>query len=122
MPGVVPRRMTPGTGIPAPKVTPAAGTPPPPPLVITAKETVPPAVVTPDAPEGTGKAARPKVDMPSVIRIPQGGMLGSSAPAKTARAGSLLCEVLLRDGAVTQESIDRAIAIQEERGGQIGHA
>ena len=115
MTGVVPRRMTPGAG--TPKVTPAAGTPPP--LVITAKVTAPPAAPAADE-GGTGRAARPKVDMPPVIRIPQGGMLGSSAPAKTERAGSLLCEVLLRDGAVTQEYIDRAIAIQEERGGQIG--
>jgi exopolysaccharide biosynthesis polyprenyl glycosylphosphotransferase len=125
MAGVVPRRMTPGTGTIAPKVTPAAGTPPPPPLVITAKE-VPPALVTPDGgaiqqhESGTSKAARPKVDMPPVLRIPQGGMLGSSTPTKPLGTGSLLCEVLLRDGAVTQENIDRAIAIQEERGGQIG--
>jgi hypothetical protein len=119
MTGVVPRRMTPaGT----PKVTPAAGTPPPPPLVITAKELLPPAAVTPDGGAipgdgGTGKAARPKGDMPPVLRIPQGGMLGSSTPTKPFGTGSLLCEVLLRDGAVTQENIDRAIAVQEERGG-----
>jgi len=57
---------------------------------------------------------------PPIIRIPQGSMLGSSAPAKTERTGSLLCEILLRNGAATQENIDKAIAIQEERGGQIG--
>ena len=119
MVSVVPRKITPAAGTAAEpkaappfahtmKVTPAAGTPPPPRIAIPTDG-------------GTGKAARPKVDMPPVIRIPQGGMLGSSAaPAKTGRAGSLLCEVLLRDAAVTQENIDKAIAIQEERGGQIG--
>jgi Undecaprenyl-phosphate galactose phosphotransferase WbaP len=123
MTGVVPRRMTPGAGTPAPKITPAAGTPPPPPLVITGTPMLPPPVTADGSAVddgGTGKAARPKVDMPPVIRIPQGGMLGSSAPAKSVGSGSLLCEVLLRDGAVTQENIDKAIAIQEERGGQIG--
>ena len=98
MTGVVPRRATPAAGSVLPKVTPAAGTPPPPPLVITAK-VMPP---------------------PPMIRIPQGGMLGSSAPVKSESKGSLLCEVLLRDGAITQDQVDRAIAIQEERGGQIG--
>src|SRR5205085_2017954 len=53
--------------------------------------------------------------------IPQGGLLGSSAPAATTeRARSMLCEVLLRNGSVTQDAVDKAIAIQEERGGQIG--
>ncbi len=54
------------------------------------------------------------------VRIPQGGMLGSSAPRAPRRVGSLLCEVLMRNGEVTQDAVDRAIAIQEERGGQIG--
>ena len=117
MAGVVPRRATPSTGTTSPKVTPAAGTPPPP-LVISAKALPSPKLAEDN--NGTGKAARPKVDMPPVIRIPQGGMLGSSTPAKNEGKGSLLCEILLRDGAITQEQIDRAIAIQEERGGQIG--
>lgn len=55
-----------------------------------------------------------------VVRIPQGGMLGSSLRAKLEGSGSLLCEILLRDGAVTPENVERALAIQEERGGQIG--
>lgn len=53
------------------------------------------------------------------IRIPQGDMLGGSAPKPTSR-GSLLCEILVRQGLASQESVDKAIAIQEERGGQIG--
>ncbi len=116
MAGVVPRRPTPAAGTVVPKVTPAAGTPPPP-LVISAKTLPPPPLAEDD---GTSKAARPKVDMPPVLRIPQGGMLGSSTPAKIQHRGSLLCEILLRDGAITQEQMDRAIATQEERGGQIG--
>ncbi len=47
-------------------------------------------------------------------------MLGSSIAALRDGSGSLLCEILLRDGAVTSENIERAIAVQEERGGQIG--
>jgi hypothetical protein len=47
-------------------------------------------------------------------------MLGSSTAAASPRTGSLLCEVLIRNGSVTQEAVDRAISIQEEKGGQIG--
>jgi len=54
------------------------------------------------------------------IRIPQGNMLGGSRPARPQRSGSLLCEILLKNGSVTPEAVDKAIAIQEERGGQIG--
>ncbi|MDB4940903.1 MAG: Undecaprenyl-phosphate galactose phosphotransferase, WbaP [Labilithrix sp.] len=118
MTGVVPRRPTPNAGLP--KVTPAAGTPPPPPLVITSKEHSgpPPKMSDPSqlAPD-PGHGGR---DVPPVIRIPQGGMLGSSAPTVTPRSKSLLCQVLLRDGAVSEEDIEKAIAVQEERGGQIG--
>jgi hypothetical protein len=119
------------TGLGAPgaprKITPAAGTPSP---LIISKASVPPMSVSADggamptdaeADQAMARHARPVVDLvPPAIRIPQGGMLGSSAPAASSRKGSLLCEVLLRNGAVTQENIDRAIAIQEERGGQIG--
>ena len=54
-----------------------------------------------------------------IIRAP-GAVLGSSGVQIPRNTGSLLCEVLLRNGSVTQENIDKAIAIQEERGGQIG--
>ena len=81
-----------------PKVTPAAGMPPPPP------ETPKP------APVKSGSA-----DIPPIVRIPGAGAIGS-----TSRAGSMLCEILLRNGSVTQEKVDEAIALQEERGGQIG--
>ncbi len=113
----------------SPKVTPAAGAPPPSPNV-EAPPTLAPMSVSADGgamPTDTEAddamarhAGRPAQFVPPVIRIPQGGMLGSSAPAVSSRRGSLLCEVLLRNGSVTQENIDRAIAIQEERGGQIG--
>jgi lipopolysaccharide/colanic/teichoic acid biosynthesis glycosyltransferase len=103
-PGAAPRtppppRSTPaaGTAMPEfPKVTPAAGAPP-----------------IPSAPKSVGM-------VPPIIRIPQGGLLGSSSPARGEGTGTLLCEILLRNGAVSQENIDRAIAAQEERGGQIG--
>jgi lipopolysaccharide/colanic/teichoic acid biosynthesis glycosyltransferase len=117
----------------AAKSTPVAGAPlqaPQMSLQISAKSTLPPMSVSADggamptdeeADAAMAKyAATAAAIVPPVIRIPQGGMLGSSAPAKSAGRGSLLCEVLLRNGAVTQENIDRAIAIQEERGGQIG--
>jgi exopolysaccharide biosynthesis polyprenyl glycosylphosphotransferase len=108
-----------------PKVTPAAGSPPPaprlPPMSVSADGGAMPTDAEADA--AMARYAAPPVEVmkaPPVVRIPQGGMLGSSAPAVSSRRGSLLCEVLLRNGAVTQENIDRAIAIQEERGGQIG--
>jgi len=143
-PPIVPRRRTPSAGTPAPKLTPATGTlsPAVPKLTpgsaqaptITVQPTpqempisgVPPMAVTPDGgaqlvgPAPIVAHARSSEVVPPVIRIPQGGMLGSSAPAASGRTGSLLCEVLMRNGAVTQAAVDRAIAIQEERGGQIG--
>jgi exopolysaccharide biosynthesis polyprenyl glycosylphosphotransferase len=130
-PSAGPTFPTPAGGIEAPivgpKITPAAGTLPPP--RITSKITVPPMAVSADGGAmphhvdedvAIAKIKVPADIVPPVIRIPQGGMLGSSAPAVSARTGSLLCEVLLRNGEVTQENVDKAIAIQEERGGQIG--
>jgi exopolysaccharide biosynthesis polyprenyl glycosylphosphotransferase len=73
------------------------------------------------APGASAKQAGPDI-VPPIIRIPQGGLLGSSAASAAVRehAGTLLCELLLEDGAATQEMVDKALAIQEERGGQIG--
>ena len=71
--------------------------------------------------------ARPKTPsvapgdiVPPVIRIPQGGLLGSSSEGKRATDTTLLCEILLRNGSVTQENVDKALALQEDKGGQIG--
>jgi len=122
-------KLTPSS-IPAPKITPAAGTPAPlltklggVPAAKLAAQTIPPAAVSPDGgavPTQSIPPAKPVDIVPPVIRIPQGGLLGSSAPARTERTGSMLCELLLRNGSVTQEAVDKAIAVQEERGGQIG--
>ncbi len=95
-----------------PKITPAAGTPPEPLL----GSSVPDPVVKEKEPRAEGGLSVP----PPIIRIPQGGLLGSSAPTTTKRAGTLICEILLKNGAVTEEMVDRALALQEERGGQIG--
>lgn len=57
---------------------------------------------------------------PPTLRIPQGGLPGSSSPAMKKRSGTLLCEILVRNGAVTEEMVIRALALQEEHGGQIG--
>lgn len=127
---IVPRRRTPMSGTPAPllgsagpprRITPAAGTRPPlVPRITPAAETlapIEPKIATLPTPEEIRSPAGEVV--PPVVRIPQGGLLGSSAPRKERRAG-LLCEILVRNGSVTQEMADRAIAIQEERGGQIG--
>jgi lipopolysaccharide/colanic/teichoic acid biosynthesis glycosyltransferase len=58
--------------------------------------------------------------VPPVIRIPQGGLLGSSSSGKRVADATLLCEILLRSGSVTQENVDKALALQEDKGGQIG--
>ena len=50
----------------------------------------------------------------SVIRIPGAGAIHAK------QDGTLLCEILVRNGSVSQEKVDGAIAVQEERGGQIG--
>lgn len=98
---IVPRRRTPSSGTPAVKVplggpirrvTPAAGTPPP---ILKEKE--------PTA--------------PPIIRIPH---VGVSTPSTSIKSGTLICEILVRNGAVTQANVDKAIVIQEDRGGQIG--
>ncbi|MFO0743004.1 MAG: exopolysaccharide biosynthesis polyprenyl glycosylphosphotransferase [Labilithrix sp.] len=107
---IVPRRRTPAGGMPAvaavpskeesPKITPAAGAPPPVPP--------PPAHVT-----GSVVPAKPSM-APPIIRIP-----GAGAVAQR-QDGTLICEILVRNGSVSQEKVDEAIALQEERGGQIG--
>ncbi len=95
-----------------PKVVPAAGTPPEPALLEkTSDGGIKPAVVQP---------AKPDASVPPIIRIPQGGLLGGSAPVTSKGDGTLLCEILVRSGSVTQEAADKALALQEERGGQIG--
>jgi lipopolysaccharide/colanic/teichoic acid biosynthesis glycosyltransferase len=121
---IVPRRRTPATGMPAvapaprvtpmtgtaiPKVTPAAGSPPD---ALVASVTEPVVKVK-------ERERRPSAP-PPIIRIPQGGLLGSSAPATMKGAGTRICEILVKNGAVTEGMVDRALALQEERGGQIG--
>jgi lipopolysaccharide/colanic/teichoic acid biosynthesis glycosyltransferase len=102
VPPATPRSVPP----PIPHMPPAAGAPPP--LPGEARGTMP------SSPSGGANI------VPPIIRIPQGGMLGPSTPSGTMRSGSMLCEILLRNGSATQEKVDEAIAIQEERGGQIG--
>ena len=108
-----------------PKITPISGTPAPEigekqkndPLPIDVKvlgdkaSTAPRAKVTSVAPGDI---------VPPVIRIPQGGLLGASTSDKRATDSTLLCEILLRSGSITQENVDKALALQEEKGGQIG--
>lgn len=118
-PPIVPRRRTPHSGTPMPlattlvggmiapiipKVMPAAGTPPPPPI----------------PPEEVAAAMLKPEIVPPIIRIPHGDLLGGSMTAKPKENGSLLCEILIKNGAVGREAVEKAIAIQEERGGQIG--
>lgn len=128
---IVPRRRTPAMGIPTaavtganafspkvtpfagtaiPKMTPAAGTPAEPRLA-----NVPDPVMTEKETPGSAFPAQPRF-----IRVPQGGLLGSSRPVKTDRAGTLICEILVKNGAVTEEMVEKGLALQEERGGQIG--
>jgi lipopolysaccharide/colanic/teichoic acid biosynthesis glycosyltransferase len=108
---IVPRRRTPAGGMPAvhptvasatvpskedsPKITPAAGAPPP----LPAQASVVP--------------AKPSI-APPIIRIPGAGAV------QQRQDGTLICEILVRNGSVSQEKVDEAIALQEERGGQIG--
>ncbi|MDF2697575.1 MAG: Undecaprenyl-phosphate galactose phosphotransferase, WbaP, partial [Labilithrix sp.] len=118
---IVPRRRTPAAGMPAvippPRVTPMAGTAIP---KITPAAGSPPDVVA-SVPAPVVKEKDPGAGVPPpIIRIPQGGLLGSSAPAQTKRAGTRICEILVKNGAVTEPMVDRALALQEERGGQIG--
>lgn len=59
------------------------------------------------------------------VHLPKGGLFapGTGSGAKMERElrkGSMLCEILVRNGWTTAEAVDRAISIQEERGGQIG--
>jgi len=129
---IVPRRRTPAKGLPAvtpspsldgagfsPKVTPMAGTAIPK-LTPAAGTPAEPLVAVPE-PVVTEKEVPPGAPAaPRFIRVPQGGLLGSSNAAKTDRAGTLICEILVKNGSVTDEMVDRALSIQEERGGQIG--
>ncbi|MBX3190046.1 MAG: exopolysaccharide biosynthesis polyprenyl glycosylphosphotransferase [Labilithrix sp.] len=148
-PPIVPRRRTPMSGTPAPlphehgrantmiaavppvpRMTPAAGTPAPgayvPKIAVQKQPSSPPSTISPDGGviesdrESPNPPPPPDHTIPPIVRIPQGGLLGASTTTKPERSGSLLCEVLVKNGSVTQEAVDRAIAIQEERGGQIG--
>lgn len=107
---IVPRRRTPAGGMPAFDARDAK-------IDAHAPTTALPAIAKPPSapqpPPATSLA-------PPVIRVPQGGMLGSSAPARSARSGTLLCELLIKNGSITQEAADKALSVQEERGGQIG--
>lgn len=115
---VVPPKLTPAGGMAAVKVATKVDLPPK--RVV---DTIPPSTVSPDGgviPLDVGESVKPQIDLPPpVIRIP-GAALAGGAPNAIPKGGSLLCEVLMRMGAVTQEAVDKAIAIQEERGGQIG--
>ncbi len=108
-PPIVPRRRTPAMGIPAAAPVDGAG-------ATGSKAEAPAHPGTPPAP---ATSVAPGAS-PPVLRIPQGGLLGSAVPARTARAGTLICEILVRNGAVSNEAVDQALALQEERGGQIG--
>jgi lipopolysaccharide/colanic/teichoic acid biosynthesis glycosyltransferase len=111
----VPRRMTPSAGTKTPympRITPSGGTNRP----LSSQASAGPALAAMAAAEAEMAADV----VPPVIRVPQGGLLGSSVPTNKDGQGNRLCEILVRNGAATQEMIDKAIAIQEERGGQIG--
>jgi exopolysaccharide biosynthesis polyprenyl glycosylphosphotransferase len=135
------------TGKSAPPPRPASSPPspfidtvvamPPPPLPkiapIVPRRSTSPAKTTPISPgDSAPPATTPSVTIadpivkekdpaaPPIIRIPHGGMLGGSSKMKSPRAGTLICEILLKNNAITQDVIDKAIALQEERGGQIG--
>ncbi len=125
---IVPRRRTPASGTTAPilpRIIPAAGMPPdvtpmaPAVSALTTDEPGAQAANEPGAPKVVPAPVGSDI-VPPVIRIPQGGLLGPSTPRTGVHAGSFLCEILLRNGEVTQENVDKGIAIQEERGGQIG--
>lgn len=122
-PPIVPRRRTPASGTAAQKSTTligAAVAPPFRPKLTPAAGTVSPASRLADLPPPVIASKQTPQDPIPVIRIPQGGYLGSSAAMMDNRPRSMLCEILLRNGAVSQVDVDRAFAIQEERGGQIG--
>lgn len=73
----------------------------------------------PSEPPMKSPSVAPGDIVPPVIRIPQGGLLGASG-GKRVTDTTLLCEILLRSGAITQENVDKALALQEDKGGQIG--
>jgi lipopolysaccharide/colanic/teichoic acid biosynthesis glycosyltransferase len=101
---IVPRRRTPAAGMPAANQTLIGG------AAVVIQPPAPPAPIRVEEKRGSDPM------VPPVIRI--GG--GAAAPPSSRSMGSLLCEILLRNGDVTQEAVDKAIAQQEERGGQIG--
>jgi exopolysaccharide biosynthesis polyprenyl glycosylphosphotransferase len=114
---IVPRRRTPDRAFPVARVTPMEGTAIPKIGGGTAGAPPEPQIAVPD-PVVTEKVEPP--GKPPVLRIPHGGVLGRTAALGIDRTGTLLCEILVKNGAVTQEIVDKAIALQEERGGQIG--
>jgi exopolysaccharide biosynthesis polyprenyl glycosylphosphotransferase len=112
---IVPRRRTPAKGMPA-------ATPAPPgtsDAKTTARSVAPPPVPEP-TPKPAGASVAPKKPsiVPPIIRVPGTAMSGNANQAR--QDGTLLCEILVRNGSVSQEKVDEAIMLQEERGGQIG--
>ncbi len=108
---IVPRRRTPSINAPAARLTPIPGSAVPriTPAGVAAEPLVAPVV----------KVKEP-TPTPQQFRVAQGGLLGSSAPKKAKHAGTLLCELLIKNGSVTEQMVDKALAVQEEHGGQIG--
>ncbi|MCA9584966.1 MAG: exopolysaccharide biosynthesis polyprenyl glycosylphosphotransferase [Myxococcales bacterium] len=125
--GIMPRRLTPNAGTPAQSVKPSAvggGIGPIIPRRIT------PAAGMPATPRLDIELSRPPTPgpiravlgaAPPIIREPKDDVPPSSSLGNVKGAGgSMLCEILLRNGAVSQVMVDKAIALQEEQGGQIG--
>ncbi|HVJ94651.1 MAG TPA: exopolysaccharide biosynthesis polyprenyl glycosylphosphotransferase, partial [Labilithrix sp.] len=102
--------LTPMEGIVVPKIAPTSAT---------TVDPVAPQVRAPVLTEKPRETPLPAIP-PPLARVPQGGILGPSTPTRAAGAGSMLCEILIKNGAVTSEMVAKAIALQEERGGQIG--
>jgi len=71
----------------------------------------------------SGDGGKPSVDIPSP-NLMQGSMLGGaiapSALKRNQKPGSFLAEILVKNGDVTPENVAKALAIQEEQGGQLG--
>ena len=105
---IVPRRRTPMAGMPAVNSKTLIGG--------AAAPLKAPLPAPPPEPKFEEKRASDAM-VPPVIRLSGGG---GPPPPPSRRSGSLLCEILVRNGEVTQEMVDKAIAQQEEHGGQIG--
>jgi len=72
-------------------------------------------------PKGPDKADLKTPTPPDPVRLVQGSVVGGVGAAQLRRGDKTrIGDILVKNGDISQETLDKALGIQEERGGQLG--